>query len=86
MDVYIDDTISLTVDVKDSNNVQRLKQATLLAVHCAAQEKHNDEPKTRKEMAARAKLLAESGAEKIKIILGLILNFITLTISMTENK
>ena len=43
-DVYIDDTIALTVDVEDSNNVQRLKQATLLAIHCAAQEKHNDEP------------------------------------------
>ena len=35
-DVYIEDTISLTVDVKDSNNVQRIKQATHLAIHCAA--------------------------------------------------
>ena len=29
-DVYIDDTIALTMDVKDSNNVQQLEQATLL--------------------------------------------------------
>ena len=36
VDVYIDDTIALTVDVKDSNNAQRLKEATLLAIHCSA--------------------------------------------------
>ena len=35
-DVYIDDTIALPVDFKTSDNVQRLKQATLLAIHCAA--------------------------------------------------
>ena len=35
-DVYIDDKIDLTVDIKDSNKVQRLEQATLLAIHCAA--------------------------------------------------
>ena len=35
-DVYIDDTIALPVDVEDSNNVQRLEQATLLDIHCAA--------------------------------------------------
>ena len=79
-DVYIDDIIALTVDAEDSKNVQRLEQATLLAIHCAARE-NNDEPIPREEMSARAKLLAESGAEKIKIILGLILNFITLTIA-----
>ena len=35
-DVYIDNTISLTVEIKDSNNVQHLKQATLLDIHCSA--------------------------------------------------
>ena len=49
-DVYIDDTIYLTVDVEDTNNVQRLEQATLLAIHCAAREKHNDEPIPIEEM------------------------------------
>ena len=73
-DVYIDDTIALTVDVEDSNNVQRLEQATLLAIQCAAREKHKDEPIPREEMAAQAKLLAKAGAEEIKIILGWILD------------
>ena len=85
-DVYIDDTISLTVDIEDSNNVQRLMQATLLATHFAAQEKHNDEPIPNEEMAARAKILAEAGAEEIKIILCWILNIRTLTIALPENK
>ena len=34
--VYIDDKISLTVDVKDSNKVQRIEQETLLAAHFSA--------------------------------------------------
>ena len=85
-DVYIDDTIALTVDVKDSNIVQQLEQATLLVIYCAAQEKQNDEPIPREEMAARAKLLADAGAEEIKIILVWILNLRTLTIALPENK
>ena len=51
VDVYIDNTIALTVDVEDLNNVQRLKQAILLAIHCATQEKYNDEPIPIEEMA-----------------------------------
>ena len=35
-DVYIYNTIALTVDVEDSNNIQRLEQATLLDINCAA--------------------------------------------------
>ena len=35
-DVYIENKTYLTVDIKDSNNVQQLEQATLLVVHCAA--------------------------------------------------
>ena len=74
------------MDVEDSNNVQRLEQTTLLNIHCAAREKHNNEPIPRNEMAAGKKLLAKAGAEEIKIILGWILNFRTLTIALPENK
>ena len=72
------------MDAKNSNNVQRLKQATLLAIHFATREKHNDESISREEMAAQAKLIAEAGAEEIKIIMGWIFNFRTLTISLPE--
>ena len=64
-DVYIDDTISLTVDAEDSNNVQRIEQATLLSIHCSARVNHNDETIPREEMAALAKRLAEASAEEI---------------------
>ena len=35
-DVYIDDTVGLTVDLEDSNNIIRLERAPLLAIHTAA--------------------------------------------------
>ena len=74
------------MDVEDSNNVQRLKQETFLAINCAAKEKHNDKRIPREEMEARENFLAKAGAEEIKIILGWILNFRTLTIALPENK
>ena len=46
-DIYIDDTIALMVDVENSNNIQRLEQSTLLAIHYAARDKHVNEPITR---------------------------------------
>ena len=85
-DVYIDDTIGLTVDIEESNNIQRLEQAILLAIHCAAREKSPDEPIPREEMAAIAKLIAEAGAEEVKTILGWVFNFRDLTVSLPENK
>ena len=69
-DVYIDDTIALCVDVEGADNVDRLTQATLLAIHCAAREKHPDEPIPREEMAVLAKLIAETGANGVKTIFG----------------
>ena len=47
-DVYTDNTISLIVEVEVSNNVQRLEHGNLLAIHRAAQGRHNDEPIPRK--------------------------------------
>ena len=43
-DVYIDNTIAITVDVENLNNVKRLEQATLLSIHCSARDKHVNEP------------------------------------------
>ena len=44
VDVYIDDTIDLTVDIENSNNVKRLEQETLLAIHCDARDKNVNDP------------------------------------------
>ena len=43
-DIYIDEMIALTVDVENSNNVQSLEQAKIMAIHCAARYKHVNEP------------------------------------------
>lgn len=43
-DMYIANTIALTVDAKGSDNVKRLEQGTLLAIHCAAMERHKHNP------------------------------------------
>ena len=85
-DVYIDDTKALTVDVENSKNFQRFKQATILVIHCAARDKHVNEPIPSEEMAARAKLITEAGAYEAKEILGWICNFRTLSVALHENK
>ena len=83
-DVYIDDTIVRTVDVENSNNVKRLKEATIMAIHCAARDYHVNEPIPRDSMAAREKLIAEAGADEVKTILGWICNFRTLSVALPE--
>ena len=86
VDVYIDDTIGLTVDIPGSDHVTRLERATLLAIHIIARQKHLSEPIPREEMAALAKLLAEAGAEETKTILGWNFDFRQLLVSLPENK
>ena len=84
--MYIDDTIGLTVDVEDSNNVMRLKRALLLAIFTAARPKHPSEPIPSEEMAALAKFLAEAGLEETKTILGWDFDFRRMLVSLPENK
>ena len=69
VDVYIDDTVGLTVDIPGSGNDTRLERAILLEIHSVARELHRDEPIPRKTIAALAKLLAEAGLEETKTIL-----------------
>ena len=85
-DVYIDDTIGLTVDLPESNNCERLEAAILLAIHTAARPKHPQEPIPREVMEALEKLIAEAGAEETKMILGWHFDFRRLVVSLPENK
>ena len=85
-EVYIDDTLGLTVDIAGTNNDSRLEKSILLAIHVAARPKHPSEPIPREEMAALAKLIAESRCEEIKIYLGWELDFRRLLVSLPENK
>jgi hypothetical protein len=85
-DLYIDDLISLAVDIPGSDNVKRLERGNLLAIHATARPKHPSEPIPREEMAAENKLAAEARAEELKIILGWLFNFRGLMISLPDNK
>ena len=85
-DVYIDDTISLCVDMEGSSNVEKLRQCSLLAINVASRDVHENEPIPRVEMAEKKKLLAEAGPEEVKTILGWVFNFRKLTVSLPANK
>ena len=85
-DVYIDDTMGLTVDIEGSNNIMRLERAILLAIYTAARPKHSSEPIQREEMAALEKLIAEAGLEETKTILGWYFDFRRMRVSLPENK
>ena len=43
-DVYIDDTMGLTVDLEGTNNIMRLERALILEIYTAARPKHASEP------------------------------------------
>ena len=85
-DVFIDDTFAQTLDLPGSDNVVRVSNASLLAIHAIARPLLSNEPIPREAMAALAKLIAEAGAEETKIMLGWFLNLRELTISLPDNK
>ena len=86
VDVYIDDTLGLTVEEEGSDNIMRLERAILLAIYVASRPKDANEPIPREEMAALNKLIAEAGLEEENTILGWLFNFRKLLISLPENK
>ena len=86
IDCYIDDTVGITVDLPDTDNIQRMECASLLAIHATSRPIHQQEPLPRDEMAARQKLFAEGALEEQKIILGWLFDFRRLTIALPENK
>jgi hypothetical protein len=77
VDLYIADFIGLTVDLDNTDNATRLERAPLLGLTAVSRED---------DMDARNKLIAETGLSETKIILGWLLNFRTMTISLPENK
>eukprot|EP00957_Ditylum_brightwellii_P147269 11214154-Ditylum_brightwellii.AAC.1 len=86
INVYIDNTIDITVDLPDTDNVTQLEQAMLLAIHVAARPVSTNEPLPRDEMASLSKLATEAQAEEENTILGWFFDFRTLTVALPENK
>jgi hypothetical protein len=86
VDVYIDDFIGLTVDLNETDNAIHLKRAPLLGLTTVSREVSPFKPLPCDNMDAQAKLKAETGLTKTKVILGWLLNFWTMTIALPENK
>ncbi len=86
IDVYIDDTTGLTVDLPDSGNAERLEAAIPLAIEVAARPHDENEPIPREPIVAKDKLKAEGGLSETKVILGWHFNFRTLTVTLPEHK
>ena len=78
--------MGLTLEVPGSNNFERRAGAHLLAIATTAQPSHNEEPIPREPMEARNKLVAEATPEEIKLILGWMMDFRSLVISLPDNK
>jgi hypothetical protein len=70
LDVYINDTNELTVNLPDTDNADQMECAPLLAIHTAGRPVDHHKPIPRNEMAAKAKLFAKGALEEQKIILG----------------
>jgi hypothetical protein len=86
VDVYINNFIGLTVDLNETDNAIRLKQAPLLGLTAVSREVSPFKPLPRNDMDAQAKLKAETRLTKTKVILGWLLIFWTMTIALPKNK
>ena len=83
---YIDDVIGLTIDLDGTANATRLECAPLLGLTAASREVSPLKPLPCDDMDARNKLIVETGLSETKIILGWLLNFQSMTISLQDNK
>jgi hypothetical protein len=78
--------MSMTVGIPGSDHLERVDKATVLAIHTIAHPRHKDEPIPREWMESVSKLAAEGGHEEIKLVLGWILDFRRLMVSLPKNK
>ena len=85
-DVYIDGTTSLCVDIEGSDNVERLRQCSLLAINVASRDVHEEEPIHRAEMREKKKNASRGWPRRDKKILRWLFNFRELTVYLPENK
>lgn len=83
-DVYIDDTCTVCVDLKD--NALCCSNVVPLAIHLVGRPIAPDEPLPREALTALNKLLAKAGLEETKILLGWLLDTRRLVISLPEHK
>jgi hypothetical protein len=85
-DIYIDDLVSLTVEVEGSDNLIQCNRAPLLMFDTCSQPLDNNKPIPRETMEARNKLESKALLEETKTILGWLIDFRRLLIILPDNK
>jgi hypothetical protein len=85
-DVYIDNSMGLTVNLPSTMNADQLEAVFPLAIEVAARPNNANEPIPCEKMIAEDKLTAEGGLSETKTILGWYFNFRTLTVALSEHK
>ena len=85
-DDYIDDIVSLTVEVEGTDNLVRCDRAPLLGTDTLARPRDLNEPIPRETMEAINKLTAEALLQETKTILGWEIDFRRLLIKLPDNK
>jgi hypothetical protein len=85
-DIYINDVISLTVEINGTDNLVRCNRAPLLMFDRCSRPLAEAEPIPREIMEARNKLESEALLEETKTILGWLIDFRRLLIILPDNK
>ena len=85
-DLYLDDIIALSLNIPGTNNLERCAGAHLLAIAATSRPSHSNKPIPREEMEAINKLIAKATPEELKLILGWMMDFHKLIISLPDNK
>jgi hypothetical protein len=85
-DIYIDNLVSLAVEIEGTDNLVRSNRAPLLAFDTCARPLDPNELIPRKTMEARDKLAAEAMLEEQTMILGWFLDLRRLLITLPDNE
>jgi hypothetical protein len=86
MDIYINNTTGLTINLPGMMNAECLEAAIPLAIKVAACPNDANKPIPREKMVAEDKLKVEGGLAEMKVILGWHFNFRTLTVTLLKHK
>ncbi len=85
-DVYIDNTMGLTIHLPGTMSAERLEVAIPLAIKVAACPNDTNKPIPCMKMVAEDKSKVEGGFAETKVILGWHFNFRSLTLTLPKHK
>ncbi len=83
---YIDDLISLVIEIEGSDNLLRCNRAPLLMFDTCSRPLDPNKPIPQEKMEARNKLESEAPLEETKVILGWLIDFQRLLIILLDDK